>query len=143
MVRRAANRYDTSSPKLDVMLHDVPTGTVGESNASVRFLYDDAIVRSDFGDRLSAQAISVRMPVAAAPYDHAATLVFFDNLLLESDTRSELAQLDGRDASDVAGLLGRVGAECAGAVSLWPHGAPQWGALLSRTFGRRGRSALR
>lgn len=124
MVPRAANRYDTSSPKLDVTLHDVPTGTVGESNANVWFLYDDAIVRSDSGDRLSARAISVRMPVTAAPYDHAATLVFFDNLLLESDTRAELARLDGRDASDVAGLLGRVGAECAGAVSLWPHGTP-------------------
>jgi serine/threonine-protein kinase HipA len=62
------------------------------------------------------------MPVMAAPYDHSATLVFFDNLLLESDTRAELAQLDRRDVSDVAGLLGRVGAECAGAVSVWPHG---------------------
>ena len=124
MVPRAVHRHQTLSPRLDVTLRDVPTGTVGESGANVWFLYDDAIVRADSGDRFSGRAISVRMPVRATPYDHAATLVFFDNLLLETDTRAELAQIDRRDASDVAGLLGRVGAECAGAVSLWPHGTP-------------------
>lgn len=123
MVPRAADRYDTSTPKLDVTLGEVPTGTLGESGGDVWFKYDEQVVREDSGDRLSARAISVRMPVMAAPYDHSATLVFFDNLLLESDTRAELARLDRRDPSDVAGLLGRVGAECAGAVSVWPHDA--------------------
>ena len=65
------------------------------------------------------------MPVSEDPYGHSATLAFFDNLLLESDTRSELATLERRDPSDVAGLLGRVGAECAGAVSLFPAGEPR------------------
>ncbi len=125
MSPRAADRYDTSTPKLDVAFRDAPTGTVGESGTDVWFRYDESIVRADSGDRLSARAISLRMPVLAAAYGHEATLVFFDNLLLESDTRSELAQLAHRDASDVAGLLGRVGAECAGAVSLWPHGTPR------------------
>jgi len=124
MAPRAADRYDTSNPRLDVTLRHTPTGTVGESGTDVWFRYDESIVRADSGDRLSARAISLRMPVMAAPYGHDATLVFFDNLLLESDTRDELARLDRRDASDVAGLLGRVGAECAGAVSLWPHGTP-------------------
>lgn len=124
MVPRAVHRIRTSSPRLDVTLRNVPTGTVGESGANVWFLYDGAIVRADSGDRLSERAISVRMPVTATPYDHAATLVFFDNLLFETDIRAELALIDRRDASDVAGLLGRVGAECAGAVSLWPHGTP-------------------
>jgi serine/threonine-protein kinase HipA len=123
MVPRAADRYDTSTPKLDVTLRELPTGMIGESGPDIWFKYDDAIVRADSGDRLSAHAVSVRMPVIPAPYDHNATLVFFDNLLLESDTRAELAQLERRDASDVAGLLGRVGAECAGAVSVWPHGS--------------------
>lgn len=120
---RATGRYNTSTPKLDVEFRNAPTGTVGESGTDVWFTYDSAVVRVDDGRPLSPRAISVRMPVAAAPYGHAATLVFFDNLLLESDTRAELAQLDQRDASDVAGLLGRVGAECAGAVSIWPHGS--------------------
>ena len=48
--------------------------------------------------------------------------MFFDNLLTESDTRSELAAATKVDPSDVLGLLGKVGCECAGAVSLWPIG---------------------
>lgn len=122
MTPRATDRYDTSTPKLAVALRDMPTGTVGESGTDVWYTYDAALAQVDDGDVLSPRAISVRMPVVDAPYGHAATLVFFDNLLLESDTRAELARLDHRDPSDVAGLLGRVGAECAGAVSLWPLG---------------------
>ncbi len=124
MTPRATNRYDPSMPKLAVALREMPTGTVGESGTDLWFGYDPAVVQVDDGDVLSSRAISVRMPVVDAPYGHAATLVFFDNLLLESDTRAELARLDHRDPSDVAGLLGRVGAECAGAVSMWPHGMP-------------------
>lgn len=124
MTPRAGNRHHTSTPKLAVALQDMPTGTVGESGTDVWYTYDAALVQVDDGDVLSPRAISVRMPVVDAPYGHAATLIFFDNLLLESDTRAELARLDHRDPSDVAGLLGRVGAECAGAVSLWPLGMP-------------------
>jgi len=122
--RRAANRSNTLLPKLAVSLRDTPTGAVGESGSDVWYAYDAAVVQGDDGAVLSPRAISVRLPVVDAPYGHAATLVFFDNLLLESDTRAELARLDHRDPSDVAGLLGRVGAECAGAVSLWAHGMP-------------------
>ena len=122
--RRTTDRASTSLPKLAVSLRDTPTGVVGESSSDVWYVYDAAVVQSDDGAVLSPRAISVRMPVVGAPYGHTATLVFFDNLLLESDTRAELARLDHRDPSDVAGLLGRVGAECAGAVSLWPHGMP-------------------
>lgn len=124
MAARAADRYDTSTPKLAVALRNQPTGTIGESATDVWYMYDATVIQSDSGDPLSQRAISVRMPVADKPYDHAATLVFFDNLLLESDVRSELARFDHRDASDVAGLLGRVGAECAGAISIVPHEAP-------------------
>ena len=143
MSPRAADRYATSTPKLDVALRNAPTGTVGESGTDVWFLYDESIVRADSGDRLSARAISVRMPVMAAAYGHEATVVFFDNLLLESDTRSELAQLAHRDASDVAGLLGSVGAECAGAVS--PLAARDAAAVahVPRPLRRRGRGAVR
>lgn len=124
MTPRAADRYDTSQPKLAVALRELPTGAVGESGADVWYRYDQAVVREDSGSPMSTRAISLRMPVIDRPYDHAATLVFFDNLLLESDLRAELARTEKRDASDIAGLLGRVGAECAGAVSMWPHGVP-------------------
>lgn len=118
MAPRAVDRVDTSRPSLDVALREVPSGGLGESGADVWFKYDAHVVARDDGDPLSPRALSVRLPVVDRAYGHTDTLVFFDNLLLESDTRAELARLDQRDASDVAGLLGRVGAECAGAVSI-------------------------
>lgn len=121
--RRAAERYEVSAPKLDVSLREISCGTLGESGPDVWYRYDSGIVAVDDGCELSAQAISVRLPVTASTYGHADTLAFFDNLLLESDTRSELARADHRDSADVSGLLGRVGLECAGAVSIRPHGA--------------------
>ena len=122
--RRRAARCDVSVPKLEVTLRGATSGSLGESGPDVWFGYDAAVVDNDNGSPVSPRAISVRLPVTAATYGHAATLVFFDNLLLESDTRAELARLDHRDSADVSGLLGRVGAECAGAVSIRPHGAP-------------------
>ena len=56
-------------------------------------------------------------------YGHEETLAYFDNLLLESDTRAALARAAQQDLRDVPGLLGQVGGECAGAIALWPHGA--------------------
>ena len=123
--KRAA-RYDTSVPKLDVELRDLLVGAVGESaETDVWFKYRPEIVIASTGKKFDPLAISVQLPVSEAPYGHGATLAFFDNLLLESDTRGELARLERRDTSDVAGLLGRVGAECAGAVSLFPVGEPR------------------
>ena len=89
MTPRATARYNPSTPKLSVALRDKPTGTVGESGTDLWYAYDPALVQVDDGDVLSPRAISVRMPVVDAPYGHAATLVFFDKLLLESDTRAE------------------------------------------------------
>ncbi len=119
MTPRKAERYDTATPSLDVFLHEPLIGGVGEHETDVWFRYLELLPDAPSRTR----ALSVRMPRRAATYDHADTLVFFDNLLLESDTRDELARLEQYDRSDVAGLLGRVGGECAGAVSLWPHGA--------------------
>jgi serine/threonine-protein kinase HipA len=118
--RNAALRLDTSRPRLRVTFHEAPAGTIGESEDSVWFRYDPGVAAPEDRRPDERDAISVRLPVSETPYGHSATLVFFDNLLLESDTRAEIAQIDRRDASDVTGLLGRVGAECAGAVSIWP-----------------------
>lgn len=124
MTPRRAERYDTSVPKLDVALGDSVSGAIGQSGPDVWYRYDSSVVEIDDGQPTSPRAISVRMPVSASTYGHAETLAFFDNLLLESDTRSELARADHLDSADVSGLLGQVGAECAGAVSIRPHGAP-------------------
>lgn len=95
--KRAA-RYDISVPKLDVELRDLLVGAVGESGETdVRFKYRPEIVMASTGKKFDPLAISVRLPVSEEPYGHGATLAFFDNLLLESDTRGELAMLARRD----------------------------------------------
>ena len=119
MTPKNAARYDTTTPLIDVYLHAPRMGGVGEHDTDVWFRY----LAPHAGETAPAHALSVRMPPRAATYSHADTLVFFDNLLLESDTRDELARLEQHDRTDVAGLLGRVGGECAGAVSVWPHNA--------------------
>ena len=111
MTPRKAERYDTSEAALDVLMHEHEAGVLGEHEDDVWYRYRDGYAQA---------ALSVRLPVRALmTYGHRETLVFFDNLLLESDTRDELARVRQDDRSDVAGLLGRVGGECAGAVSVW------------------------
>ena len=115
MTPRKAERYDTSEAALDVLMHEHEAGVLGEHEDDVWYRYRDGYAQA---------ALSVRLPVRPLmTYGHRETLVFFDNLLLESDTRDELARVRQDDRTDVAGLLGRVGGECAGAVSVWTPGA--------------------
>jgi len=80
------------------------------------FTYDDAVL----GDQTAA--VSVRMPVRAAPYPEHEAFPCFENLLPDGDLRDLLAASVHRASTDVVGLLGVFGGECAGALSLWPHG---------------------
>ncbi|MGH2356638.1 MAG: HipA domain-containing protein, partial [Candidatus Limnocylindria bacterium] len=114
-------RYDTSAPRLDVYHGDTLVGHLGEHGSDVWFRYTDTVVAAAAADAVRVR-LSVRLPVRPEVYEHEATLAFFDNLLLETDTRGVLARMTQHDQRDVAGLLGEVGSECAGAVSLWPHG---------------------
>ena len=118
MTPRKSLRYDTTKPQLDVYLYNQVVGHIGQDGPDVWFKYTDSVQGADSREH----QISVRMPVRAEVYDHNATLAFFDNLLLESDTRTALAREVKQDQRDVAGLLGQVGGECAGAVAIWPHG---------------------
>lgn len=117
-----------------------------ESDASGRlhFTYHEAV-----WDRPEC-AVSVRLPVRHAPYGDRDALPCFENLLPESDLRTVLAQSAHRSPNDVVGLLGVIGGECAGALTLWPEGvgppdppayAPCTRATLERLFGGRAVSA--
>ncbi len=119
MAKKKALGYDTTSPVLRVFLYDRQIGTIGQHGSDVWFKYDEWVIDDETPDQWR---LSIKLPVQADPFGHEATLVFFDNLLIESDTRAELAAATKHAASDITGLLGRVGGECAGAVSLWPIG---------------------
>jgi serine/threonine-protein kinase HipA len=131
---------------LDVFLYDVPVGQIREDQAGrLAFQYSEQAL-----DEPARFQISVRMPVRVEAYGHEATTVFFENLLPEGEGRDLIAQARHFAPADVAGLLGMVGGECAGAVSLWPAGmAPseqptyrsladvEMAALFDREYGAR------
>ncbi len=80
---------------------------------SGRFTYD----REVLGDQTAA--VSVRLPVRADPYPENEAFPCFENLLPDGDLRNLLAASVSRASTDVVGLLGVFGGECAGALSMW------------------------
>ena len=67
--------------------------------------------------------LSVRLPVRPEPYWDADARPFFENLLPEDEFRRLIAMGLGLSPGNTAGLLGAIGGECAGAVSIWPADA--------------------
>ena len=117
MARKRSLLYDTTKPILAVYMHGRRVGTLGQHESDVWFKYDEWVASEQ---KPELWTLSIRLPVTSETYGHDETLAFFDNLLLESDTRDELASATKYDPSNLTGLLGSVGAECAGAVSVWP-----------------------
>jgi serine/threonine-protein kinase HipA len=103
---------------LDVYLHDALIGHIRQgAYGLLEFGYGERVL-----DDPATYSLSVRLPVRREPYDHDATFAFFENLLPEGEGRDLIAQARQFSPGDVAGLLGMVGGECAGAVSIWPEG---------------------
>jgi len=96
----------------------VLTGTIGDG-FHVTFAYDPAYLHQD-----GAVPLSARLPLRGDPYADAEARGFFENLLPEGERRRREAQASRLDTSDIAGLLEKLGRECAGAVSVLPQGAP-------------------
>jgi serine/threonine-protein kinase HipA len=91
-------------------------GTLVPERARVGYAYAPATVA------IGGPALSVRLPVRADAYAHDEADPFFSNLLPEEEYRRLLARVLGVSGRNVAGLLGAIGGECAGAVSIWPEG---------------------
>lgn len=103
--------------RLSVYKDDLEVGTLTcDAQGRVRFTYDDAVID------MPTAAVSVRLPVRAAPYEDHDALPCFENLLPEGDIRRMMAIATQHAPQDVIGLLGVFGGECAGALSLWPEG---------------------
>lgn len=104
---------------VDVYLDGRRVGTLhgaASGAASNTFTYAENVL----GDQTAA--VSVRMPVRAAPYPAHAAMACFENLLPDSDLRDLLAASLRIASTDVVELLGVFGGECAGAISFWPRG---------------------
>lgn len=104
--------------RLDVYLEAVPEpiGQLSsEPDGDVSFRYvTDAI----------PHAISVSLPVRDEPFGDVAARGFFSNLLFENEMRDQVMQRHGIAERDIVGLLTHLGADCPGAISCVPEGAP-------------------
>ncbi len=106
-----------AAPSLSVYLDGRRVGTLTgppDRGTPGSFRYDPSVL----GDQTAA--VSVRLPVRADPYQEHEAFPCFENLLPDGDLRDLLAASVRRAPTDVVGLLGVFGGECAGALSLWP-----------------------
>jgi serine/threonine-protein kinase HipA len=129
---------------LDVYLYGALVGHIREGvHGLLTYQYGEPAL-----DEPERYSLSVRLPVRREPYDHDATMAFFENLLPEGEGRDLIAQARQFSPADVPGLLGMIGGECSGAVSIWPEGtsppekpayrvltADELGSLFDRHYG--------
>jgi serine/threonine-protein kinase HipA len=98
-----------------VMLFGRDVGVLAAARGRLTFTYGEA-ARAD----PDQPPLSVRLPVRPETYGDADTRAFFENLLPEDEYRRLVAAGLRLSPTNTAGLLGAIGGECAGAVSVWP-----------------------
>ncbi len=101
----------------DVLLHGKLVGTLQPRGRGVRFTYYADVVEDP-----SVPPISLSMPKQVSPYADSKAGPFFRNLLPEQAYRRLVATAIGVAQEDDLALLGAIGGECPGAVSIWPQG---------------------
>lgn len=99
-----------------VHFNGAPIGELTSERDRLQFTYAAAVVEA------GGPVLSVRLPARAEPYGHEDAGPWFANLLPEDEYRVLLSRVLGLSDRNVAGLLGAVAGECAGAVSIWPIG---------------------
>lgn len=105
--------------KLAVFLGDERLGTIERRGPSrYRFGYSSqALADADRGPTLS-----VSLPPQAKAFTPSRSAPFFDGLLPEGPVRTAIARALRVSEEDGFGLLGELGADCAGAVVVLPEG---------------------
>lgn len=103
---------------LVVYLHEREVGRLEQDpSGRLGFVYGP-----DWLDDPEAVPLSQSLALRPEPFDHRATRPFFAGLLPEGSARERVARVLGTSPRSDFALLGRLGAECAGAVSLLPPG---------------------
>lgn len=102
---------------LDVYLNQDFAGRLEESQGKLLFTYQQTWLESD-----QFIPLSVTMGPQRKPFPDEITRPFFENLLPEGEIRRAIAKLKQLSERNTFGLLGEIGGDCAGAISLWHHG---------------------
>lgn len=102
---------------LDVYLNQDLAGRLEEDRGRLSFAYENAWLESD-----RFIPLSVTMPPTKDAFPDEIARPFFENLLPEGEIRAAIAKLKQLSERNTFGLLGEIGGDCAGAISLWEHG---------------------
>ena len=98
-----------------VYLYDEPIGVIERRGTGIRFTYAQSALNDD-----AFPALSLSLPKRPEPYADRRAGVYFRNLLPEQAYKRLVAAAAGALVDDTA-LLGAIGGECPGAVSIWPE----------------------
>jgi len=99
-----------------VYLYDRPIGIIERRGTGLRFTYAESALSDG-----ALPALSLSLPKRAEPYADRKAGVFFRNLLPEHAYRRLISAAAGATVDDTTALLGAIGGECPGAVSIWPE----------------------
>lgn len=103
---------------LDVYLKDRKAGELKQDDdASLNFTYDSGYLAAD------PMALSISLPLQEEPFIDRVVRPFFSGLLPDENARRRLAAALGISSNNAFGLLEIIGGECAGALTLLPHGS--------------------
>ncbi len=100
----------------DVLLFGELVGTLTARGRGVRFTYAPGAL-----ENLELPPISLSLPKRQEPYADSAAGPFFRNLLPEQAYRRLVTAAIGTAPENDLVLLGVIGGECPGAVSIWPE----------------------
>jgi serine/threonine-protein kinase HipA len=106
--------------RLQVFLGEQELGELERRGpARYRFQYAPSVIDTHPS---GAGVLSASLPMQASPFVPQATAPFFEGLLPEGSIRATIAGSLHLSEEDGFGLLGALGSECAGAVSVLPPG---------------------
>lgn len=96
-----------------------PAGELARTDTGeVKFFYFDDYIAA------GGLPLSLSLPLERRTFKDAEARAYFSNLLPENNQLDAVMAREGLTRDNVVGLLGLFGADCAGAVSCLPHGAP-------------------
>ena len=100
-----------------VHLYDSQVGVIERRGRGIRFTYTGTILGNE-----NVHALSISLPKRSQAYPNRQGGVFFRNLLPEQAYKRLVARAAGTTPENNLALLGAIGGECPGAVSIWPEG---------------------
>ena len=103
--------------ELHVFLNTARVGTLAQDNGILSFAYSPEYLRSS-----DTYPLSQNLPLTDEVFHDPAVENFFSNLLPDERIRATVAMILHVSVGNTFGMLKRIGADCAGAVSFYPAG---------------------